>query len=63
MRNLELVDAVIVLHEIARKVEQTVGEGNLSADIRNCADRLHLLSIDDDRASKIAGEIIRQVKE
>jgi hypothetical protein len=63
MRNLELVDAVIALHDIARLVEQAVGQGNLSDDIRNCADRLHLLSIEDDRAGRMAGEVIRQVKE
>jgi len=45
MRNLELVDAVIALHEIARTVETEVGPGQLSEDIRSCADRLHELSI------------------
>lgn len=63
MRNLKLVDAVIMLHEIARLVESEVGEGNLSQDIRNVADRLHLYSIDDGKANTIAQEIIKQVKE
>jgi hypothetical protein len=45
MRNLELVDAVIALHEIVRTVETEVGHGQLSEDIRSCADRLHELSI------------------
>ena len=31
---------VIRLHDIAREVEQRVGFGDLSKDIRNCADRL-----------------------
>ncbi len=32
--------AVIKLHEVARLVEQQIGTGQLSEDIRNCADRL-----------------------
>jgi hypothetical protein len=63
MRNLELVDAVITLHEIALKVLSETGNQNLHDDIRNCANRLHVLSIEDDRASKMAGEIIKQAKE
>lgn len=31
---------VIQLHDIARKVEQQIGVGKLSQDIRACADRL-----------------------
>jgi len=31
---------VIRLHDIARKVAQKIGAGELSADIRACADRL-----------------------
>jgi hypothetical protein len=31
---------VIRLHDIAREVEQKVGVGELSKDIRRCADRL-----------------------
>ena len=45
MRNLKLVDAVVALHEIARTVEEDVGHGQLSKDIRSCADRLHEISI------------------
>lgn len=63
MRNLKLVDAVIALHDIARLVEDEVGEGNLSHDIRNVADRLHQYSIQDDKANTIAHTIINQVKE
>ena len=36
-------ELVIELHNIASKVEQTVGKGRLSEDIRKCADRLHEL--------------------
>ena len=63
MRNLELVDAVIALHDIARTVEAEAGKGQLSEDIRSCADRLHQLSIFDGRASQAAEEIIRQAKD
>ena len=62
MRDLTLVDAVITLHDVARLVEEHVGRGNLSDDIRNCADRLHLLSIDQGHASNVTDEIIRHVK-
>ena len=39
----QLPDAVIQLHDIARKVEQEIGVGQLSEDIRRCTDRLHVL--------------------
>ena len=35
-----LDQAVIRLHEIARLIEQQIGSGQLSEDVRNCADRL-----------------------
>ena len=63
MRNLELVDAVIALHEIARTVEREIGTGQLSYDIRKCADRLHELSIVDGRNSIITQDIINKAKE
>jgi hypothetical protein len=62
MRNLDLVDAVIKLHDIARLVEAEIGTGMLSEDIRNVADRLHALSVDQNRASYAADELIKQVK-
>jgi hypothetical protein len=62
VRNLDLVDAVIKLHDIARLVEAEVGHGNLSDDIRDVADRLHALSVEQNRASYVADEIIKQVK-
>lgn len=36
--NLE--QTVIDIHNIARTVEQRIGKGQLSEDLRNCADRL-----------------------
>jgi hypothetical protein len=63
MRNLDLVDAVITLHDIARTVEQEIGRGQLSDDIRACADRLHELSIVDGRNSIITQDIINKAKE
>lgn len=63
MRNLKLVDAVVELHEIARLVKEETGNQELHNRIRSCADDLHVLSIADDRASKIASEVIKQAKE
>jgi hypothetical protein len=40
MKNYELEDKIIQLHDIARVVEQQIGVGQLSDDIRNVADRL-----------------------
>ena len=63
MRNLVLIDAVIALHDIARTVAEEVGVGQLHDDIRNCADRLHELSITDSRNSIITQDIINKAKE
>jgi hypothetical protein len=63
MRNLDLVDAVIALHDIARTVEREVGHGQLSDDIRKCADRLHDLSLSDSRNSILTQNIIDKAKE
>ena len=41
--NSQLYDAITRLHDIARVVEQEIGNGQLSEDIRNCADRLQTL--------------------
>jgi hypothetical protein len=38
--DFELEYAVIRLHDIARLVEETIGVGELSKDIRACANRL-----------------------
>lgn len=42
MNKITLIDTIIQLHNIARMVEEEFGAGNLSSDIRNCADRLHV---------------------
>lgn len=39
----QLSQAVLNLHDIARLIENDIGHGKLSEDIRNCADRLHEL--------------------
>jgi uncharacterized protein YecA (UPF0149 family) len=38
--NFDIEYLVIRLHDIAREVEQQIGVGELSQDIRACADRL-----------------------
>ena len=40
---MPLEQRVIDLHNIAREIEQEIGRGKLSEDLRNCADRLHNL--------------------
>ena len=37
---MELKEEIIKLHDIARKIEQEIGQGQLSEDIRKAADRL-----------------------
>lgn len=44
MTDTEYSDAVIELHRIAALIENKIGKGQLSEDIRNCADRLHQLT-------------------
>lgn len=63
MRNIDLVDAVIKLHDIARLVNEEIGPCQLHDDIRNCADRLHVLSIQDNKNSVLANDIITKAKE
>jgi hypothetical protein len=63
MRNIDLLDAVIALHDIARTVEREIGHGQLSDDIRSCADRLHELSLIDGKNSIITQDIITKAKE
>jgi hypothetical protein len=38
---MTLDEAIIQLHDVARIVEQQIGAGPLSEDIRKCADRLN----------------------
>jgi hypothetical protein len=40
---MDLQYAVIALHDIAREIETQVGQGQLSGDVRRCADRLHII--------------------
>ena len=40
---MELKDEIIKLHDTARKIEQEIGKGQLSEDIRKSADRLNEL--------------------
>ena len=40
---MNLEAAIILLHDIARSVEQQIGQGQLSEDIRKSADRLNTL--------------------
>ena len=63
MRNLELIDAVVALHEIARTVESEIGIGQLSDDIRSCANRLHEFSLIDNKNSTLTQDIITKAKE
>jgi hypothetical protein len=63
MRNIVLIDAVVALHEIARTVAEEIGIGQLHDDIRNCADRLHELSITDSKNSILTQDIITKAKE
>jgi hypothetical protein len=37
---MNLTEEIIKLHDIARKIEQEIGLGQLSEDIRKAADRL-----------------------
>ncbi len=63
MRNMKLVDGVIQLHELAKIVLEETGDRALHDDIRNCADRVHLRSIQDDKVNEITKDIIKQAKE
>lgn len=38
--SMDIADKIIQLHDIARFVETNIGKGQLSDDIRSCADRL-----------------------
>jgi hypothetical protein len=43
LAEIKLEERVIQLHDIARQIEQTIGKGELSEDIRKIADRLNEL--------------------
>ena len=40
----KLAEAVIQLHNIARMIESEIGQGLLSDDVRDCANRLHMIT-------------------
>jgi hypothetical protein len=40
MSNVDLNELVIKLHDVARRIEDNIGIGLLSEDVRKCADRL-----------------------
>jgi len=63
MRNVKLVDAVIALHKIARLVEEEIGIGQLSDDIRENANRLHTLSLVERKYAQNAADAINQAKD
>jgi hypothetical protein len=44
MNKIQFVDMVVMLHDIAKTVDEEIGRSDLSDDIRNCADRLHVLA-------------------
>jgi hypothetical protein len=63
VRDVDLVDAVITLHNVARLIEDAIGKGQLSDDVRKCADRLHNLSLINNKISPITQQIINKAKE
>lgn len=63
MNKVEFVDAVIELHNIARKVEEEFGQSNLTSDLRNCADRLHVLALGVRIAEAETTNLINKAKE
>jgi hypothetical protein len=46
-------ELVMQLHDIARIIEQQIGIGQLSNDIRNVADRLHTLTTETGDQQKV----------
>lgn len=63
MNKIEFVDMVIKLHDIARAVETEFGRNDLALDIRNCADRLHVLTVGVRIAEAETNNIIQKAKE
>jgi hypothetical protein len=46
-------ELVIQLHDIARTIEQQIGIGQLSNDVRNVADRLHTVTTETGTQQKV----------
>ena len=63
MRNLKLIDAVVALHEIARTIEEECGKCKVSIEVERCAVQLHEMSLQDNKNSVIAKNIINKAKE
>lgn len=63
MKKVEFIAAVIQLHEIAQKVEDEFGPSNLTSDIRNCADRLHMAVLGVRIAEAETIKLIKKAKE
>jgi hypothetical protein len=49
MINFELKYLVIKLHDIARAIEREIGEGELSQEARQLADKLNAVATDNNR--------------
>jgi len=62
MRNMALIDAVIALNEIAKMALEETGDLNLYDDIKNCAERLHIRSIQDSKINDVTKDIIKKAK-
>ena len=63
MRNMKLVDAVIALNKIADTIEEECGISRTTIEIRRAADAVHEMSLQDNKNSIIAQNIIEKVKE
>ncbi len=63
MNKVEFIDAVIKIHEIANRVEDEFGSSNLTSDLRNCAERLHLAVLGVRIAEAETKNLINKAKE
>ena len=45
MNKIQLIETVVTLNTIAEMVEDEFGNINLVGDLKNCADRLHVLAL------------------
>jgi hypothetical protein len=62
LRDLKIIDAVIQLHQVAKIIEDAIGVGDLSERVRECADKLHDLSLRDSKNHVIVSDIINKAK-
>lgn len=63
MSKIELIETVVTLHTIADMVEDEFGNVNLVGDLKNCADRLHVLALGVRIAEAETQNIIDKAKE